>query len=366
MNISRAIQIYIVPGAVFQSLLVGGGYGTGREVVEYFTQYGPLGGFLAISVSFALFVVVLGLTFEIARLFAVYDYRTFFQQILGRAWFIYEMIAFCMMMLVFAILATAAGTVLNDQFGIPISYGVAMMLVVVAALEYFGRDAITKVLTFWSLVLYAVFIAFLIGVFRHAPDKIAAAFSNPGVEPGWALSGFKYAMYNMTGAPIVLFAVRNFKSRGEAFGSGGMAAVIALVPAVIFHVAFSGEYPAIGDEAIPVYAMMSQYGMSLLIVLFTIMLFGTLIETGAGTLQGINERIDTFRAERHLPPLPPIGHVLVAIGLIAVSGALTNFGIAALIAKGYGTLSWGFFAVYFVPLMTVGVYRVFKAGREKT
>jgi len=216
MNISRAIQVYVVPGAVFQSLLVGGGYGTGREVVEYFTQYGPLGGLLAISVSFVLFVVVLGLTFEIARLFAVYDYRTFFQQILGRAWFIYEMIAFCMMMLVFAILATAAGTVLNNQFGIPISYGVAMMLIIVATLEYFGRDAITKVLTFWSIVLYAVFIAFLIGVFRHAPDKIAEAFSDPGVEPGWALSGFKYAMYNMTGAPIVLFAVRHFKSRGEA------------------------------------------------------------------------------------------------------------------------------------------------------
>jgi uncharacterized membrane protein YkvI len=31
------IRIYIVPRAVFQSVMIGGGYGTGREIVEHFT-----------------------------------------------------------------------------------------------------------------------------------------------------------------------------------------------------------------------------------------------------------------------------------------------------------------------------------------
>ena len=34
---------YLLPGFVFQSIVIGGGYGTGRELVEYFLQFGPLG-----------------------------------------------------------------------------------------------------------------------------------------------------------------------------------------------------------------------------------------------------------------------------------------------------------------------------------
>ena len=38
MNLRHWVQIYFVPGAVLVSVIMGGGYGTGREVVEYFSQ----------------------------------------------------------------------------------------------------------------------------------------------------------------------------------------------------------------------------------------------------------------------------------------------------------------------------------------
>ena len=31
---TRLFRVYIIPGAVFQSVMVGGGYGTGREIVS--------------------------------------------------------------------------------------------------------------------------------------------------------------------------------------------------------------------------------------------------------------------------------------------------------------------------------------------
>ena len=39
-------KVYVIPGCVFQSVMVGGGYGTGREVVEYFTRFGFYGGIM--------------------------------------------------------------------------------------------------------------------------------------------------------------------------------------------------------------------------------------------------------------------------------------------------------------------------------
>ena len=47
----RWLQIYLVPGAVLQSVMVGGGYGTGREVVEFFTRFGLLGGLAGITIA---------------------------------------------------------------------------------------------------------------------------------------------------------------------------------------------------------------------------------------------------------------------------------------------------------------------------
>lgn len=44
MRLPRVVEVYLIPGAVFQSIVVAGGYGTGRELVEYFTRFGVGGG----------------------------------------------------------------------------------------------------------------------------------------------------------------------------------------------------------------------------------------------------------------------------------------------------------------------------------
>ena len=38
---------YLVPGFVFQSVVIGGGYGTGAEIMQYFGVNGLVGGLLA-------------------------------------------------------------------------------------------------------------------------------------------------------------------------------------------------------------------------------------------------------------------------------------------------------------------------------
>lgn len=358
MNVSHWVRVYLIPGAVFQSVLVGGGYGTGREVLEYFTQYGFAGGLAAICVSLFLFALVLSLTFEVARRFSAYDYRQFFQQLLGRFWFVYELIAVVMLMLVFAVLMAASGTVLEERFGVPMLAGIGAMILFVAVLEFYGREMVTRVLTFWSLVLYAVFITFLFSILEASPDRLAGTLSNMDINEGWALSGFKYAMYNMTGAPIILYVARHFRNSGEAVGSGMIAAVIALVPALMFHIAFAGEGVALLEEAIPVYAMMESYGLTVLSIIFTVMLFGTLIETAAGTMQGINERIEGYREEQGKRPLPRAAHAGIAVAIMVASALVAQIGIAQLIGKGYGLIAWGFFLVYFIPLVTIGLIKL--------
>jgi uncharacterized membrane protein YkvI len=79
-------------------------------------------------------------------------------------------------------------------------------------------------------------------------------------------------------------------------------------------------------------------------------------------LQGINERIDGYLLERGSGGLSPGGRALIAVSAILVSAGLSFWGITNLIAQGYGMMAWGFLAVYVVPLMTIGAYRIWKQG----
>lgn len=356
----RFFRVYVIPGAVFQSIMVGGGYGTGREIVEYFTSFGAAGGLLAIAVATAVLAMVIATTFEFARSLGAYDYRRFFRQLLGPGWVAFEALMILLFLLILAVLASASGNILRENFGLPYVAGLAIMLGTIGVLTFYGRELIQKALTLWTFFLYAVFIAFFIAVFGHGEVSVAGAFGEAETRDGWLTSGFKYALYNLAVAPLILYVVRGFETRGEALTSGAVAALIAMTPAVMFHLAFVTAWPEVLDQAIPAYWMMTQLGALGLLALFSVMLFGTFIETGAGMLQGINERIDGYLLERGSASLRPGYRAAIAVFAILASAGLSFWGITNLIAKGYGMMAWGFLVVYVVPLMTLGLRRIFR------
>lgn len=362
---ARFLRVYIVPGAVFQSVMIGGGYGTGREIVEYFTAFGFYGGLLGLVTSGFVLAIVLGATFEFARKFAAYDYRNFFKRLLGRGWFAFEVLIILQFLLVLAVLASAAGNILRDSFDLSYGVGLTIMLAAIGVMTYYGREFVARILTLWSFVLYAVILAFFVVVVRNNGSAILAAAAESRVIDGWSQSGFKYALYNLAAAPLLLYVARSFESRGEALASGAIAAAIAIVPAAMFHTAFFAMWPAILEQPIPVYWLMTQADTRVLIVIYSIMLFGTFIETGAGMLQGINERLDAYLMEVRGYGLGPATHAILAMLAIVISAVLSTWGITNLIASGYGTMAWGFLFVYVLPLLTIGVFRIANSGPAK-
>src|SRR5690606_12371073 len=113
------------------------------------------------------------------------------------------------------------------------------MLLVIGVLTFYGRELIARDLTFWSVVLYVVFGAFFVAVLASEGwGPIAEAIAGGEIVEGWWRSGFKYAMYNLAVAPLLLYVTRSFETRGEAMTSGAVAGAIAIIPAFMFHTVF--------------------------------------------------------------------------------------------------------------------------------
>ena len=360
--LSRFFNVYIVPAAVFISVVMGGGYGTGREVVEFFTRYGILGGLLGIGVAACVFALVLACTYEFARVFQVYDYRTFFGKLIGPFWICFEILYLLLFLLVLGVVGSAAGNILEEEFGISSLVGMAGVLVLVIALVYFGREAVEKVLTLWSIGMYVVFVAYFIQVMDHGDVEVLQAVKNGAVEVGWLQGGVLYAMYNLAVAPVLLFSTRAISSRSEAIMAGLVTGLAVMIPAVLFHVSYAVGYPAVLDEPVPNYWMMSQYTTPLLLGIFLVALLGTLVETGAGLVQGFIERIEAVLKPGEDEALGHPARAAIAIVTLGLGGLLGSMGIVALVAKGYTALSVGFALVYIIPICTLGIVKIIKSS----
>ncbi|MFC1477374.1 hypothetical protein ACFL6L_02795 [candidate division KSB1 bacterium] len=349
---------YLLPGFVFQSVVIAGGYGTGREIVEYFLSYGPLGGLLGmLLISTVMWSVTLAITFEFSRVFNAYDYRTFFRNLLGKYWITFELLYMFGMLLILAVIGSAAGELLKDTLPIPYIARVAVMFLVIGFLTFKGSSIIAQFLAYWSILLYIVYgIILIVALQKFGPD-IWGNFSEAEAQSGWLTGGFKYALYNFAVIPAVMFCLSHQETRREAITAGLLGGVIGIFPGLLFFIAIVSQYPAVIPETLPMIFMLNEINLQPLLIIFYIVLFGTLIETGTGFIHAYNERLHTaFQAKgrefpRHYRPV--VAAVLLLIGL-----GISKFGLITLIAKGYGTLSWLVFIIFVIPLFTVGIIKI--------
>jgi len=358
VRLQQAIKIYVIPAAVCQSVVVGGGYGTGREVVEFLSDNGARGGIAAILVYALLVSLVIAITFEFARRFNAYDYRTFFRRLIGRAWILYEGLVVAGLLLILAVTGSAAGTILNDGFGVPIPVGVGIVLIAVVALTYYGRDIVEKSLTIWAVLVTGVIAYFSLYVFVRHGASIAASFAQSTLEPGWLQSGTQFGLNNSALMPLLLYCATDIKTRHQALLSGVIAGLATAFPGLAFHVSFMAAYPAVLEQPLPTYWMIQQLAIPYFLPIYVIVLFGTIAQTGVGVLQGLNERLDGWLREIRGRPLGPVAHATVAGSALLLSLGLASFGVVTLVAKGYGNAAWVSLAIFQLPLLTVGVYKL--------
>jgi uncharacterized membrane protein YkvI len=328
--------------------------------VEFFLRYGPLGGLLAmVFVNTVIWSLVCVVSFELARLWRSYDYRSFCRNLLGKAWVTYEVCYLILMLIILAVIAASAGSILEESFGLPYFLGVIGMMVAVGFLVFKGSSTIEGFLSIWSAILYVTYFTFFIWCFVEFGESIKSNLGAGEIKPGWIVGGAQYAAYNIGLIPPILFCVRHITRRKEAVTAGLLAGPIGILPGLLFFLASVGQYPHIMEETVPANYLLSVLGSRPFQLVFQVVLLGTLIETGTGLIHAFNERVAGVFRER-TSEMPVYLRPAVGVALLVVAAVFARFGLIDLIAKGYGTITWGFWLVYVIPTLTLGVWIIIK------
>ena len=146
---------------------------------------------------------------------------------------------------------------------------------------------------------------------------------------------------------MILYTLRDLKTRREAITCGILAGLLGAAPALPLLLAMGCGLPEALRAEAPVTAIFQRLDMPWLYVLFEIVLFGTLVETAAGFIKALEDRIEQalFRS-RSFELARPL-----------ITGAVT-----ALVDRGYGAICYAALALYALPMLTIGIRKLRRAG----
>jgi uncharacterized membrane protein YkvI len=358
MSRSTLFQRLLLPGFAFKAVVIGGGYATGRELAEFFLPSGPRGGLLGMLLATVLWSLICAATFLFAQISRSQDYRTFFRELLGPCWVVFE-IAYCaFIVLILSVFGAAAGEIGAAVFGWPKLAGTLCLVAGIAVVVTFGNESVERLFKYVSFFLYGVYAVFLLLGLSSFGDRIAESFAAATPTQGWAEAGLTYAGYNVIGAVIVLPVLRHLTSRQDAVIAGVLCGPLAMLPAIFFYACMAAFYPQIGDQALPSNFLLEQLGWPFFQIVFQLMIFAALLESGSGSVHAVNQRIAaTFALAGGRPVSDSARLAVAAVVLIVAVFVADRFGLVALIANGYRLLAYTFLAIYVAPLLTLGAWR---------
>lgn len=239
IKISQVITI----GGAFMGFVIGSSFASGQECLQYFTGHGVLGSIGAGVIALLLYVWFVSVIVEDGRYLKLHNSGKMFNFYLGKyIGFVLEWFTPIMLFFVYSMMISASGSTFEEYYGINSNIGRAAMIIASLATVLLGLDKLVKIVGRIAPVLLIVTIIIGIISIANNPGGIANADSqlqevkvHSNFE-NWALSGFMYGAYTVTGvvpylADIGKSASTNKKNSllGGLFGGGAFLIAVMIL-----------------------------------------------------------------------------------------------------------------------------------------
>ncbi len=364
MDLQKLLRC-LSPGLVFVGVVIGGGYATGRELVTFFLSHGIGGALLGMAATMILWGFFLSIAFNYAVLTRNYNYDGLMRDLIGPLRFALEAVFLTFLILVIAVISDAAGIIVANRLGASPIWGVIALAIMLCLGLLPPEKTLRNLMVYWSILLYFTYIILFIIIFTLYADKINSSILHAQTHSSWLLGAVQYAGYNLAAFPAILFALKPLQSKKEARLAGIFAGILGMLPAFIFAIALFAFMPEILNEPVPLTVVLNAADIGGLTILFDIVIFGTLAQTGIGSLNALNARLAAGATSRFNWQLPPWARASVGMFVIFLSLVIgVQFGVIEIVAKGYGYLTYAFLILLVGPILTIGFWRCLRPAKQ--
>lgn len=302
----------------FVGLLVGAGFATGKEMMQYFISLGSV-GLWGVAVTAIMMVVFGAVVLQVGCYFLADEHGHVFKNVAHpRVSWILDLSVSLTMATMGVVMLAGAGSTLKQAFGLPAWIGSLGLAIIVYFVCFLDADHVSKVIgVVTPLMIVAVIITFVWTLF-HIPENFSIEAANEiaikepsPVSPWWwsAINCAGMTLMCAVGMSLVIGGTHS-KLRNVALGGVIGGVILGVMMALVSITLFINIEAAAGMD-VPMAAVVNAINPicgTILTIIILIMIFNTAL----GDFYAFSRRIDVA-----LPTHPKLNlAVILGIGFV--------------------------------------------------
>jgi len=345
----REIKNTVKVASIYISTIIGAGFASGQEIVQFFSKYYEK-GFYGIILAGVLFALIGLIVLDKVYRERIRNYDEFLFPTVG--WFmgwVMEIAVTLFFMSLFCVMIAGMGNIISNRFGVPLKYCVMIITLICMAVVLTDIKGIATLSTVVTplLIMGILVIGLYIIVFRDT-SAFNAAYCVEKATRNWFFSSILYVGYNSLMSIVVmcgllpLLFTRSVGIAGGFLGGLSLCAIALVINTVLLT--FSPD--SLADE-LPILEIANRYGATVnaiySIVLFTAM-FLSAVNSGYCLLNRIGSKIR-------------VNAKILAFAICILAVPLSGFGFSNLISTVYPFFGYlGLFMVIAVLIEGVKLF----------
>ena len=307
----------------FIGVVVGAGFASGQEAMQYFVAFGEW-GLWGIALAAALMMVTGVSILQLGSYFQAVEHTAVYNKIASPV--TAKILDWSTLITLFSIgfvMFAGGGSNINQQFpSIPVWVGGTVMLILVLLVGLMDVDRVTRVIgTITPFII--VFVVLATGYTILTADVDFASLNTWAIDnvntslPNWWLSALNYTGLNvMTAVSMSIVIGGNFLDN-RAVGIGGLiGGFLYLILLALLVVALFFEAKDVNGEDMPVLKLITGIH-PVLGILMTFVIYGMVFNTAIGMFYALGKRLTRNNPKRFYPVYAAsciIGFILSFIG----------------------------------------------------
>lgn len=307
----------------FVGLLVGAGFATGAEVIQYFVGFGWIG---LVGAALAGLLVAVGgaVILQLGSVFLAADHKVVFRSVshplMAR---ILDVTVTVTLFAIGFVMLAGAGSTLAQQLGWPTWVGSALMTLLVVLTGMLDVEKVSSIISLITpLIIVAVVAGFVHVLLTHegsftANEALAAQAATP-VAPWWLSSVNYFGLVVVMAVSMCLVIGGSITNPREAFAGGLTGGLMYTVLLLLASVLLYLGYAEIGLADVPMLQLFASIAPWLgwaMVVIIYLMVYNTAI----GMFYALGRRLTAERPRLYRP-------VFVGVTLIAFAVSFVGFG----------------------------------------
>jgi len=281
-------------GSAFIGIIVGAGFASGQEILQYFTSFGSM-GLIAAFVSTVLFAYLgMNLT-RLGSRMQTTSHKEVVYGISGKYFGrIVDYIIIFTLFGVGAVMIAGAGSVFSQQFGLPSILGSTIMAVIVILTIMLNVQKVIAIIG--GVTPFLVLAVVLIAIYSISTMDLSYSEMNtlskaqPTTLPNWFISSINYVSFNIAVGASMAVVMGGTERDEKIAARGGLIGGLALgILIILSHLAIFSKIDRVAGFEMPMLKIVDDIH-PVLGIFMSLILFGMIFNTAVGMFFSFSAR----------------------------------------------------------------------------